>query len=243
MLIPNSYTYRISGAIDNHVSEIRKRNASDTISLAKTVFTNLSGVTVIPEIINSLMKIYNLTESAINLYNLKKHLELLIRVNQTSEKQRLEFCEKLKSDNKFCEEYCAAVSIIVEKVTSIDKIKLIANLINSLVSKQINDGEFLRMMHIVDSLSWHDLYCGYLFTVNELDLEETDSSLKPKFGNSTLFQLQIHGIINILNDQNMPIISYTDFGSKYFNNTFTSFKYGTPKVSSIRSIIKGKKNK
>jgi len=248
-------SYKLEVAGEELIQKLRKKPIDELIKFAESAFSvNIGGVTAIPGFIKMLIQSYKSYKGFKEYFNLKKYLEFFIRLDETTLKQREKFSEELQQNHEFREKFCASVILITERVSEMEKVKLISNITNARIKGQISNSIYFRIIHIVDNIIWHDLHMIYLSQIHYSRLDELDLEKKSNIDSNYLHALMSNNGLMLVkrnvkfdskrnrynrNEKDSYIIEekkdLTKFGIDFITYSFHNFKYGLPDSYLFRS--------
>jgi len=154
-------SFKLERAKDEILKEVSKGNINNAVNSITQIVKSFSSGNPLP-ILLKLMNTYETLKSGISYYGLKKHIEFFVRLDEVSLDNREQFVKELEENIDLKEHYCASISMIIDRVTELEKIKVIANINIARINRDINDELFFRLMHIIDKLNWYEIHCIYL---------------------------------------------------------------------------------
>ncbi len=192
-LIESFQSFKLEASAEDVLKQIKKGNSTTLLSIATSAASGeVSGI------ISALVESLKLISGVTQYYNLKKYVELFIRLDEASGKDRIEFTQELNENPEFREQFCATVYLIVERVSELDKIHLISNLIIARTKKNISNEAFFRMMNLVDKTSWYDLNRIYICNCDSRDLQGEDIEIYRSRDKKIIENImEIYGLIQI----------------------------------------------
>lgn len=242
----NFKSFKLEAKADEVLKELRSGSVKRLIQIGEKLSESLSE-SVSP--ISTLVQGVKAGKGFLEYYSLKKYVEFFVRIHEVSLSDRERFVKELEENDALRERLIPVLLLVIEKVSEMDKMKVIANIINARTLYKIDNSTFFRMMHLVEQVSWPDLFQIYLKHCLYTDLLKDDKlkSKLPPYDIRRIRTLSYNtGIIDIKREfslkpgrnnydrETKPVLNeveeITQFGIQFLTFAFIGFELKTKQL-------------
>jgi hypothetical protein len=108
-------------------------------------------------IVGTFYNIYNLSQNISNSFFTKKMLKFLLELNTIPKLERINFIERLESEDE-SRKVGEKILIIINKIDDTDKATILGKLFKITIEEEIEITTFMRLCHMIDKVYLEDLY-------------------------------------------------------------------------------------
>ena len=250
----NFRSFKLEAKGEEVLKELRSGNAEKLIELAKSLSSSfvstITGIPDIPSYISTLIDSVKAGKGFLHYYSLEKYVEFFVRIHTIPIERREKFVKELEEDCELRERVIPVILMIVDKVSEMDKMLVITNIVNARTLYEIDNDTFFRMFHIVEQVSWPDLYLIYLKHCSLSDLDDRDRKVCLIDSNTDITKMITHntGLAKINREVREQVKSspyyggkkgftlkedkkLTSLGKQFFTFAFKGFKYNTRQLT------------
>lgn len=251
--LDNFRSFKLEAKGEEVLKELRSGNTEKLIELGKSlsssIVSTIAGIPDIPSYISTLVDSVKAGKGFLHYYSLEKYVEFFVRIHEIPIEQREKFVKELEEDYELRQRVIPVILMIVDKVSEMDKMQVITNLVNARTQYEIDNDTFFRMLHIVEQVSWPDLYLIYLKHCSLGDLDDRERKICLIDSNTDITNMitQNTGLYNIkrelkeeynlISDNNKKELvlkeskKLTNLGKQFFIFAFKGFKYKTRQLT------------